>query len=97
VVERLLSSPEEREERGRRGREAVLAGHTFAHRVDQLLEILAAHGCEPRRVKPVAAAPSPVEPAREHRRRRFAPWSWRSTTPSDGERRAPSAARRRRG
>ncbi len=54
LIERLLASPKERAKRGRRGRELVLAHHTFEHRVDQLLEILAENGCEPRRVKPLA-------------------------------------------
>lgn len=37
TIERLLADPAERTERGERGRKAVLARHTFAHRVDELL------------------------------------------------------------
>jgi O-antigen biosynthesis protein len=36
-VERLLADDAARRELGERGREAVLRGHTFAHRVDELL------------------------------------------------------------
>ncbi len=43
TVERLLADPEERAERSRRGRAAVLARHTFAHRADELLAVLAHH------------------------------------------------------
>jgi spore maturation protein CgeB len=37
VVEHFLAHPEERAARGAAGREIVLAQHTFAHRVDELL------------------------------------------------------------
>lgn len=39
LVERFLADPAERAERGAAGRELVLAGHTFAHRVDRLLDL----------------------------------------------------------
>ncbi|MGH2945007.1 MAG: glycosyltransferase family protein [Solirubrobacteraceae bacterium] len=38
TVDRLLADPDERSRRGRDGRARVLAGHTFAHRLDRLLE-----------------------------------------------------------
>jgi spore maturation protein CgeB len=41
-IDRLLTSRQEREERGRRGRELVLAHHTFSHRADELLELVLA-------------------------------------------------------
>lgn len=37
LVDHYLDSPEERAEKGRRGRELVLTGHTFGHRADVLL------------------------------------------------------------
>lgn len=40
VVDELLADPERRGELGRRGREIVLADHTFAHRATQLLDLL---------------------------------------------------------
>jgi spore maturation protein CgeB len=39
LVEHLLANPSERAERGAAGREIVLGAHTFAHRVDRLLEL----------------------------------------------------------
>jgi hypothetical protein len=41
LVERFLADPAERAARGAAGRTAVLANHTFAHRVDALLEHVA--------------------------------------------------------
>ncbi|MGF1472448.1 MAG: glycosyltransferase [Rubrobacteraceae bacterium] len=37
LVEYYLASPEEREEKGRQGRELVLSRHTFEHRLEELL------------------------------------------------------------
>jgi|GEM_PF-1090610 len=44
LIARFLADPAERRRRGELGRAAVLARHTFAHRVDELLAILAAQG-----------------------------------------------------
>lgn len=97
LIDRLLASPEERAERGRRGRELVLAHHTFEHRVDQLLEILAESGCEPRRVKPLAGHAT-IEPGQGARRRKLGrSLSWRALTRADTERRPSTKAARRRG
>jgi spore maturation protein CgeB len=41
TVARLLADPAERTERAARGREQVLAAHTFAHRVETLLAAIA--------------------------------------------------------
>ena len=41
LIDRLMSSPEERRERGERGRRAVLARHTFDHRAAELLDAVA--------------------------------------------------------
>jgi O-antigen biosynthesis protein len=96
LVERLLNSPEERAQRGRQGRELVLAEHTFAQRVDQLLEMLARHGCEPRRITAAREQPD-VVPEQEHGNGKPArAWSWRALTRSDRDRRAPTALGRRR-
>lgn len=38
LIDRYLDSPEEREERGQRGRKLVLGHHTFEHRVEELLQ-----------------------------------------------------------
>jgi spore maturation protein CgeB len=40
-VERLLADPDERARIAARGHELVLARHTFAHRVDALLDAVA--------------------------------------------------------
>lgn len=40
LLDRLLAHPEERAERAAAGRARVLAGHTFAHRADALLDAL---------------------------------------------------------
>jgi spore maturation protein CgeB len=53
LIERLLRSPEERAQRVRRGREAVLAGDTFARRVEELLDMLARGVGETRLIKPL--------------------------------------------
>jgi spore maturation protein CgeB len=42
LIEHLLAHPDERAARGAAGRELVLAGHTFARRVDALLALVAA-------------------------------------------------------
>jgi O-antigen biosynthesis protein len=47
LVERLLADPSERRRRATRGREIVLAEHTFAHRVTQLLEAVQERVREP--------------------------------------------------
>lgn len=39
-IDRLLEDPEERQRRGRRGREVVLSEHTFAHRVRTMLDVI---------------------------------------------------------
>jgi spore maturation protein CgeB/GT2 family glycosyltransferase len=41
LIERFLADPAERARRGELGRAAVLAEHTFAHRVEELLAIIA--------------------------------------------------------
>ena len=38
AIDELLADPDARRERGQRGREAVLAAHTFAHRAHELLD-----------------------------------------------------------
>ncbi|MBA3473387.1 MAG: glycosyltransferase [Rubrobacter sp.] len=58
-IEYCLGCPEEREEKGRRGRELVLARHTFEHRVEELLrrvEGLVEEGGFRTRVRPLARA-----------------------------------------
>jgi glycosyltransferase involved in cell wall biosynthesis len=40
IIEHYLAHPEERRERAERGRSAVLARHTFAHRVDAIIAAL---------------------------------------------------------
>lgn len=54
LVEHYLASPQEREQKGRRGRELVLEKHTFEHRMDAMLrEILQRLGKNaPQRIKP---------------------------------------------
>ena len=47
LVERLLSDPAELRRRGEQGRAAVLAQHTFAHRVDELLALVEGRVQEP--------------------------------------------------
>src|SRR5262249_8604050 len=46
LTERLLADPAERRRRAERGREIVLAGHTFSHRVDELLALVGARARE---------------------------------------------------
>ncbi len=62
LIERLLNSPQERAERAARGREIVLAEHTFAHRVDQLLGLLDEHITTPRLIRPVTGDGAAVGP-----------------------------------
>ena len=38
LIDRYLDSPEEKEEKGQRGRELMLAQHTFEHVVEELLQ-----------------------------------------------------------
>jgi spore maturation protein CgeB len=40
LVEHFLAAPDERAARGAAGRAIVLGQHTFAHRVDRLLELV---------------------------------------------------------
>ncbi len=47
LIERLLADPAERRRRGELGRAAVLADHTFAHRVDELLAVVQERVREP--------------------------------------------------
>jgi spore maturation protein CgeB/GT2 family glycosyltransferase len=56
LVERLLADPAERRRRGELGREIVLAGHTFAHRVTQLLEVVQERVQEPMHARRLRAA-----------------------------------------
>ncbi len=51
LIERLLADPAELRRRGELGRAAVLAEHTFARRVDDLLEIVAERVREPRHAR----------------------------------------------
>jgi spore maturation protein CgeB len=46
-VERLLGDPEAARAAARRGRDLVLAGHTFGHRVDAILDRVAHLGAAP--------------------------------------------------
>jgi spore maturation protein CgeB len=46
-VERMLSAADERTAIARAGQERTLRQHTYAHRMRELAEILAAHGAEP--------------------------------------------------
>jgi spore maturation protein CgeB len=56
LVERLLADPGELRRRGEQGRAAVLAQHTFAHRVDELLSIVHERVLEPRHARWLRAA-----------------------------------------
>jgi O-antigen biosynthesis protein len=47
LVDRFLDDPQERRRRGELGRAVVLEGHTFAHRVEQLLSIVGERAREP--------------------------------------------------
>ena len=49
LIDRLLADPAERRRRAEAGRAIVLAGHTFAHRVDELLAIVGERAREPGR------------------------------------------------
>ncbi len=55
LIERLLADPAELRRRGELGRSAVLAEHTFAQRVDDLLEIVAERVQEPRHARRLRA------------------------------------------
>ncbi|MFI5009030.1 MAG: glycosyltransferase [Solirubrobacterales bacterium] len=50
-IERLLADPRELRRRGELGRATVLSEHTFAHRVDELLAIVAERVREPRHAR----------------------------------------------
>jgi O-antigen biosynthesis protein len=56
LVERLLADPAELRRCGELGRATVLAGHTFAHRVDELLAIVAERVQEPRHARRLRVA-----------------------------------------
>ncbi|HEY7951637.1 MAG TPA: glycosyltransferase [Solirubrobacteraceae bacterium] len=55
LIERFLADPAERARRGAAGRAAVLAEHTFAHRVDELLAFVHEQIQEPRHARRVLA------------------------------------------
>jgi len=55
LVDGLLADPRERRRRSELGRAVVLEGHTFAHRVDQLLSIVGERGRELHRAGPKRA------------------------------------------
>jgi len=77
VIERLLHSPQEREQRGRRGRELVLGAHTFAHRVDQLLEVIGGQQSATRQIKPTPAVGGRGGPGGRSAARPGRAWGWR--------------------
>jgi spore maturation protein CgeB/GT2 family glycosyltransferase len=56
LIERLLADPAERRRRGEEGRAAVLAHHTFAHRIDELLATVQARVQEPTYARRLRAA-----------------------------------------
>ena len=56
LVERLLADPRELHRRGQLGREIVLGGHTFAHRIDELLAVVQERVREPRHARRLRAA-----------------------------------------
>ena len=56
LIERLLDDPAELRRRGELGRAAVLAEHTFAHRVDKLLDLVTERVQEPRHARRLRAA-----------------------------------------
>jgi len=56
LIERLLADPRELRRRGEQGRAAVLAEHTFAHRIDELLAVVAERVQEPRHARRLRAA-----------------------------------------
>jgi GT2 family glycosyltransferase/spore maturation protein CgeB len=56
LIERLLRDPAELRRRGELGRAAVLAEHTFAHRVDELLAFVQARVREPSHARRLRAA-----------------------------------------
>ncbi len=56
LVDRLLADPGERRRRAELGRAVVLSGHTFAHRVEQLLSIVEERVREPAHARRLTAA-----------------------------------------
>jgi O-antigen biosynthesis protein len=56
LIERLLGDPSESRRRGELGRATVLAEHTFAHRVDELLAIVTERVREPRHTRRLRVA-----------------------------------------
>jgi spore maturation protein CgeB/GT2 family glycosyltransferase len=56
LIERLLADPAERRRRGEEGRVAVLAQHTFAHRIDELLAVVQERVQEPTHARRLRAA-----------------------------------------
>jgi GT2 family glycosyltransferase/spore maturation protein CgeB len=55
-IERLLADPAQLRRRGELGRAAVLAEHTFAHRIDELLAVVTERVQEPRHVRRLRVA-----------------------------------------
>ena len=56
LIERLLADPAERRRRCELGRATVLAGHTFAHRVEELLAVVRERVQEPIHARRIRAA-----------------------------------------
>ena len=56
LIERLLADPAERRRRGELGRATVLAGHTFAHRVEELLAVVQERVQQPIHARRIRAA-----------------------------------------
>ena len=56
LVERLLGDPAECRRRGQLGRSVVLAEHTFAHRIDELLAAVQERAQEPTHARRLRAA-----------------------------------------
>jgi len=70
LIDRFLTDPHERRRRAALGREAVLAGHTFAHRVDTLLAAVEEHMSgpdHPRRLRPEDGSEPSVSVSESHR------------------------------
>jgi O-antigen biosynthesis protein len=56
LIEHLLSNPDERRRRAELGRATVLDGHTFAHRIDELLAVVQQRVQEPSHARLLRAA-----------------------------------------
>jgi spore maturation protein CgeB/SAM-dependent methyltransferase len=62
TIERFLTDPEARRKYAKRGRAAVLARHTFSHRVEAILEVVEPHfGERPKWICTLDAAPASVD------------------------------------